>query len=83
MRVAGIIVSRQMPLTRSKQRIIFLTIEDEYGLIDVTVLPQEQKKYAQVALGCALLLVEGTVRKTGPESISVTAARLFDLRRLA
>jgi len=82
-RVAGIIVSRQMPPTRSKQRIIFLTIEDEYGLIDVTVLPQEQKKYAQVALGCALLLVEGTVRKTGPESISVNAARLFDLRRLA
>ena len=82
-RVAGIIVSRQMPPTRSKQRVIFLTIEDEQGLIDVTVLPHTQEKYAKAALGCALLLVEGTVRKTGPESISITAERLFDLRRLA
>ncbi len=81
-RVAGIIVSRQMPPTKSKQRIIFLTIEDEWGLIDVTVLPHTQEKYAKVALGCALLLIEGTVRRTGPESISVTAERLFDLRRL-
>ena len=41
-----------------------------------------KEKYAKAALGCALLLIEGTVRKTGSESISITAERLFDLRRL-
>ena len=68
-----------MPPTKSKQRVIFLTIEGEQGLIGVTVLPQSQEKYAKATLGCALLLVEGTVRKTGPESISITAERLFNL----
>lgn len=68
---------------QSKQTLfIFLSIKDEQGLIDVTVLPHTQEKYAKAALGCALLLVEGTVRKTGPGSISITGERLFDLRRL-
>ncbi len=81
-RVAGIVVSRQTPPTKSKQRVIFLTIEDEVGLIDIAVFSRAQQKYAQIALGCALLLVEGNVRKTGPESISLTAEHLYDLRRL-
>lgn len=82
-RVAGIVVSRQMPPTKSKQRVIFLTIEDEVGLIDAAVFSHAQQKYAQVALGCSLLLIEGTVRKTGPESISITAEHLHDLRKLS
>jgi error-prone DNA polymerase len=81
-RVAGIVVSRQTPPTKSKQRVIFLTIEDEVGLIDIAIFSRAQQKYAQVALGCALLLVEGNVRKTGPESISLTAEHLYDLRRI-
>lgn len=81
-RVAGIVVSRQTPPTKSKQRVIFLTIEDEVGLIDAAVFSHVQQKYAQIALGCALLLIEGTVRKTGPESISLTAEHLYDLRRI-
>ncbi|MGI6344222.1 MAG: DNA polymerase III subunit alpha [Bacillota bacterium] len=82
-RIAGIVVSRQKPPTRSKQRVIFLTIEDEVGLVEVTVFSNVQKKYAQVALGATLLLVEGTTYRTGPESITVTAEHLFDLRRVA
>ncbi len=82
-RVAGIIISRQTPPTKSKQRVIFLTIEDELGLIDVSVFPRTQQKYAQLAMGCALLMIDGVVRRTGPESISVNAEHLFDLRRIS
>lgn len=82
-RVAGIIISRQTPPTKSKQRVIFLTIEDELGLIDVGVFTRTQQKYAQLAMGCALLMIDGVVRRTGPESISVNAEHLFDLRRIA
>lgn len=39
--VAGIVITRQKPPTKSGKRIIFLTMQDEAGLIDVTVFPDE------------------------------------------
>ena len=81
-RVAGLIVSRQTPPTRSKQRVIFLTIEDHTGLVDIAVFAQAQAKYAQNALGCSLLLVEGTLRRTGVCGVSVTADKVLDLREV-
>ena len=81
-RVAGLIVSRQTPPTRSKQRVIFLTIEDHTGLVDIAVFAHAQAKYAQNALGCSLLLVEGTLRRTGVCGVSVTADKVLDLREV-
>jgi DNA polymerase III alpha subunit len=81
-RVAGLVVSRQTPPTRSKQRIIFLTLEDCSGLVDVAVFADAQKTGAREALGGGLLLVEGILRKTGARGISVTAhsvQRLYDV----
>lgn len=79
-RAAGMIVSRQTPPTRSKQRVIFLTMEDHTGLIDVAVFAAAQEKYARYALTSTLLLVEGTLRKTGVCGASITALRVLDLR---
>lgn len=79
-RAAGMIVSRHTPPTRSKQRVIFLTIEDHTGLIDVAVFAAAQEKYARCALTSSLLLVEGTLRKTGVCAVSITALKVLDLR---
>ena len=78
-KVAGLVVSRQTPPTRSKQRIIFLTLEDCSGLVDVAVFADAQKTGAREALGGGLLLVEGILRKTGARGISVTAIRVSKL----
>ena len=78
-KVAGLVVSRQTPPTRSKQRVIFLTLEDCSGLVDVAVFASAQKTCAQAALSGGLLLVEGTLRKTGARGISVTASNVRGL----
>ncbi|MBS3873562.1 MAG: DNA polymerase III subunit alpha [Firmicutes bacterium] len=80
LKVAGFIVARQTPPTRSKQRVIFLTIEDPTGLIDVAVFSHAQQKYAACALEATLLYIEGTVRRTGRRSVSINAEKVLDLR---
>ena len=80
LKVAGFIVARQTPPTRSKQRVIFLTIEDPTGLIDVAVFAHAQEKYAACALEATLLYIEGTLRRTGARGLSITAEKVLDLR---
>lgn len=75
--VAGIIISRQTPPTRSGKRIIFLTLQDETGLVDVTVFPDIQDRYAKTIYRSSVLKVDGVVRKTGARGVSVTAQRVY------
>jgi DNA-directed DNA polymerase III PolC len=82
-RVAGLVVSRQTPPTRSTQRVIFMTIEDCTGLVDIAVFSRTQEKYAQQALGASVVLVEGVLRKTGARGISITADRVLDMKEIA
>jgi DNA-directed DNA polymerase III PolC len=80
-RTAGVVVARQMPPTRSGVRVIFLTLEDETGVIDVTVFPkvQERGQNARIALGTVFLMVEGRVRRMGTADVSVVVEKLIDL----
>lgn len=63
--VAGIIVSRQTPPVKSGKRIVFLTLQDSTGLVDVTVFPDAQEKFANAVYQSYLIKVKGTLRKTG------------------
>ncbi len=80
-KVAGIKVILHTPPTRSGQRVIFLTLEDEEGLIDVTVFPSAQQLYAKDIFEADFLLIEGCVQKHGP-AVSVIANKAFDLRKM-
>ncbi|CUH97210.1 hypothetical protein P22_3337 [Propionispora sp. 2/2-37] len=73
---AGIVISRQTPPTRSGKRIIFLTLQDDTGLTDVTVFPNIQDKYAKTIYQSNLLKIDGVVRKTGVRGFSITAQRV-------
>ena len=92
--VAGVKVSTQTPAIRSGQRIIFLTVEDTTGPIEVTVFERAQPRCARTLFHCWLLLVKGEVRKRGgaslvqemdPDNVGVTvvAEEAFDLAELA
>jgi error-prone DNA polymerase len=58
-RVAGIITCRQRPGTASG--VVFLTLEDETGNINVIVWPQVQMRCREALMSAQLLVVKGTL----------------------
>jgi error-prone DNA polymerase len=81
--VAGVKVASQTPAVRSGQRIIFLTLGDPTGLVDVTVFEGVQERCAWTVFHAWLLVVRGTLRKTGVGGASVVCERAWDLATLA
>jgi len=78
--VAGIKVAIQTPPVRSGKRVIFLTLDDGYGLSDSTFFTDVQGEYANVLYSTSLLLVRGVTRRTGARGISIRATGAWDLR---
>jgi error-prone DNA polymerase len=92
--VAGVKVASQTPAIRSGQRIIFVTLDDVTGPIDVTVFERVQPRCARTVFHSWLLLVRGVLRKRGGASliyetdpintgITVVVDEVFDLAELA
>jgi error-prone DNA polymerase len=92
--VAGVKVASQTPAIRSGQRIIFITLDELTGPIDVTVFERVQPHCARTVFHSWLQLVRGEVRKRGGASlvhttdrrnvgITVVAEEVFDLAELA
>jgi error-prone DNA polymerase len=77
--VAGVKVASQTPQIRSGQRIIFLTLDDGFGLVDVTVFESVQEHCAYPAFHSWLQLVRGTVHRVGRAGLSINAERIHDL----
>ncbi|HYH28352.1 MAG TPA: OB-fold nucleic acid binding domain-containing protein, partial [Actinomycetota bacterium] len=77
--VAGVKVSSQTPAVRSGQRIIFLTLDDATGPIEVTVFERVQEKVAATVFHSFLLVVWGRLRRTGVRGVSVIADEVWDL----
>jgi error-prone DNA polymerase len=77
--VVGVKVASQTPAIRSGQRIIFLTLDDATGPIDVTVFESVQPKVARTVFHSFVLAVAGTVRRTGVKGVSVIAEDVWDL----
>ncbi|HET7237225.1 MAG TPA: DNA polymerase III subunit alpha, partial [Actinomycetota bacterium] len=80
--VAGVKVASQTPAIRSGQRIIFLTLDDATGPVEVVVFESVQPKVARTVFGSFLLAVLGTVRRTGVKGVSVVAEDVWDLTSL-
>lgn len=81
--VAGVKVATQTPAIRSGRRIIFLTVDDPSGLVDVTIFPTVQARCARPAFDGFVLAIRGKLRRTGPEGrgVSVVASEIWDLQR--
>lgn len=79
--VAGVKIATQTPQVRSGKRIIFLTVEDPTGPVDVTIFPDVQHHCARPAFHGHVLGVRGQLRRTGPtgRGLSVIAERVWDL----
>jgi error-prone DNA polymerase len=77
--VAGVKVSSQTPAVRSGQRIIFLTLDDATGPVEVTVFERVQERCARTVFHGFLLAVWGRLRRTGVGGVSVAAEEVWDL----
>jgi len=81
--VAGVKVASQTPAVRSGQRIIFLTLDDATGPVDVTVFERVQDRVARTVFHGFLLAVWGRLRRTGVGGVSIIAEEVWDLVALA
>ena len=74
-RVAGLVTCRQRPDTASG--VIFVTLEDETGCINVVVWKHLIERQRRELLGARLLGVHGVIERDG-DVVHVIAQRLFD-----
>jgi error-prone DNA polymerase len=78
-RVAGLVTCRQQPDTASG--VIFVTLEDEAGAVNVVVWRQVAERQAGALRGARLLGVQGRVERDG-EVVHLIARRLHDYSSL-
>jgi error-prone DNA polymerase len=78
-RVAGIVIGRQRPDTKSG--VVFVTLEDETGAVNVIVWRDVQERHRRELLGSRLMAVHGKVEREGIV-VHVLAGRLSDLTPL-
>ena len=82
--VAGAKVATQTPAVRSGQRIIFASLDDAVGLVDLAFFESVQDRCASRLFGSWLLLVRGRVRRAGagPMAVTVNATECWDIPAL-
>ena len=74
MRVAGAVICRQRPGTA--KGFVFLTLEDETGLVNITVRPDLFESRGEVVVTSDVLEVDGILQTRGGVSV-----RAVDVRR--
>lgn len=79
-RIAGLVVRPHRPPTRSGKTVVFLSLEDELGLTDVTVFESIYHKYGALIYGSSALLIAGSVSRRG-DGVSVIARSIQRLGR--
>lgn len=80
--VAGAKVATQTPPIRSGKRVIFTTLDDGTGLVDLAFFDDSHEACAHTVFHSWLLLVRGVVQRRGPRSLSVVGAAAWNLAEL-
>ena len=73
---AGIVLVRQRP--GSAKGVVFMTVEDETGSVNVIVWPPVLERFRKAVLASRLIAVEGRVQRAG-DIVHLVAERLEDL----
>ncbi|MFJ9893666.1 OB-fold nucleic acid binding domain-containing protein, partial [Streptomyces sp. NPDC091280] len=80
--VAGVRASTQTPPIPSGKRIIFVTLEDGSGLVDLAFFEDSDEQVAHTVFHSGMLLVRGTVETRGPRR-TVVGEMVWDLDEVA
>ena len=79
-RVGGLVVTRQHPMTAKGT--VFLALEDETGMVNVTLWPSTWERLRGVVRRHALLVVDGELQREG-QVVNLVASRVQPLNELA
>jgi DNA polymerase III alpha subunit len=79
-RIGGLVVTRQHPMTAKGT--VFLALEDETGMVNVTLWPDTWARLRSVVRRHALLLVDGDLQREG-EVVNVVARAIRPLPEVA
>ncbi|MFD9073101.1 DNA polymerase III subunit alpha [Streptomyces lasiicapitis] len=80
--VAGAKAATQTPPIRSGKRVIFSTLDDGTGLVDLAFFDDSHDACAHTVFHSWLLLVRGVVQRRGPRSVSVVGSAAWNLAEL-
>ncbi|WP_393072239.1 DNA polymerase III subunit alpha [Streptomyces sp. LN704] len=80
--VAGVRASTQTPPIPSGKRVIFVTLEDGAGLVDIAFFEDSHESCAHTVFHSGLLLVRGTVEARGPRR-TVVGEMAWNLEEVA
>ncbi|MFH9818816.1 DNA polymerase III subunit alpha [Streptomyces sp. NPDC017230] len=80
--VAGAKAATQTPPIRSGRRVIFSTLDDGTGLVDLAFFDDSHDACAHTVFHSWLLLVRGVVQRRGPRSLSVVGSAVWNLADL-
>ncbi|MFD7555800.1 DNA polymerase III subunit alpha [Streptomyces sp. NPDC059835] len=80
--VAGVRASTQTPPIASGRRVIFVSLEDGSGLVDIAFFEDSHADSAHTVFHSGLLLVRGVVEARGPRR-TVVGQMAWDLEQLA
>ncbi|MDQ0797223.1 DNA polymerase III subunit alpha [Streptomyces sp. B1I3] len=81
--VAGAKVATQTPPIRSGRRVVFTTLDDGTGLVDLAFFEDSHASCAHTVFHSWLLLVRGVVQRRGARSMSVVGSAAWNLAELA
>jgi error-prone DNA polymerase len=82
--VAGVVLVRQMP--GSAKGVVFMTLEDETGVVNTVVWPSVFEEHRPIAMGARLVLARGRIQRSDNVThlvIDTLADRSGDLARLS
>ncbi|QDQ10696.1 DNA polymerase III subunit alpha [Streptomyces spectabilis] len=80
--VAGAKAATQTPPIRSGKRVVFTTLDDGTGLVDLAFFDDSHAACAHTVFHSWLLLVRGVVQRRGPRSLSVVGSAAWNLADL-
>lgn len=80
--VAGAKAATQTPPIRSGKRVVFSTLDDGTGLVDLAFFDDSHDACAHTVFHSWLLLVRGVVQRRGPRSLSVVGSAAWNLAEL-
>ncbi len=75
-RIAGLVQSRQRPGTASG--VVFMTFEDEGGLVNLVVWPKTWQEFRRLARGATLLGADGHLQRQD-DAVSVLVERFWQV----
>jgi len=80
-RIGGLVVRPHRPPTKSGKIVVFLSLEDEFGLVDVNIFQDVYQKYGGLIFGGKRvpMVVTGKIQRRG-QGMSVTAWKLEELK---